>query len=186
MLRMEEGASTKKASVQSGRDAIRSRQIEDRTGQDRTAIFVRSGRDPTQVCRQKKDSRQGFRPPISSPCLNYQSSSSSLSLSRPLMALCLARNASANPPARLPPPMLLGVARPEFGPLLVEPRLMPLSRAGEASGLRATGRLAGGAGGVGFARAPLTAMAGVGTARGGAAGGGGGGGAARACSISST
>lgn len=127
----------------------------------------------------------------------YQSSSSSLSPC-PLMALCLALKASANPPARLPPPMLLGVARPESVPLPV-PRLMPLSRAGEAVGFLAagTGLLAGGAGGVGFALAatggaagfacPLTTTAGVGAAWGGAAGGGGGGGgAARVCSISST
>ena len=93
--------------------------------------------------------------------------------------------------------MLLGVARPEFVPPFV-PRLIALSLAGEASGFLATGRLAGGAGGVGFARAatggvavlawpPLTTTDGVGIVRGGAAGGGGGGGGAtRACSISST
>lgn len=113
------------------------------------------------------------------------------------MALCLALRASANPPARLPPPILFGVARPESVPLPV-PRLIPLSRAGEAAGFRAagTGLFAGGAGGVGFAL-PITggvpglvcpfATTGMGTPRGGAAGGGGGGGgAARACSISST
>ena len=90
--------------------------------------------------------------------------------------------------------MLFGVDRPESLPLPV-PRLMPLSLAGEMPGFLAagTGRLAGGAGGVGFARAaaglalPLTVTDGMGTARGGAdGGGGGGGGAARDCSISST
>ena len=92
--------------------------------------------------------------------------------------------------------MLFGVARPESVPLPV-PRLIPLSLAGETPGFLAagTGRLAGGAGGVGFALVaigvailglPLTTTEGVGTARGGAAGGGGGGGVARICSISST
>ena len=93
--------------------------------------------------------------------------------------------------------MLFGVARPESVPLPV-PRLIPLSLAGDTPGFLAagTGRLAGGAGGVGFdlvakdaaaLALPLTTTDGVGTARGGAAGGGGGGGgAARVCSISST
>ncbi len=127
---------------------------------------------------------------------SYQSSSSSFPC-LPLIALCRALKASASPPARLPPPILFGVARPESVPLPV-PRLIPLSLAGDAAGFRAagTGLLAGGAGGVGFAFAPTggaegrvwpLATTGVGTARGGAAGGGGGGGgAARTCSISST
>lgn len=130
--------------------------------------------------------------------LIYQSSSSSFSCF-PLIALCLARRASANPPARLPPPTLFGVARPESVPLPV-PRLIPLSLAGDAPGFlpaAGTGLLAGGAGGIGFDFAaiggvaglalPLTTTDGVGTGRGAAAGGGGGGGgAARACSTSST
>lgn len=121
--------------------------------------------------------------------MHYQSSSSSSRLL--LIALCLARKASASPPARLPPPILFGVARPLSVPLPV-PRLTALSRAGGAgAGFRpaGTGRLVGGTGGVALplvapsAALPLTATAGVGL---GAATGGGGGGAARACSISST
>jgi hypothetical protein len=125
----------------------------------------------------------------------HQSSSSSLPF--PLTALCLALNASANPPARLPPPRLFGVARPLFAPLpppfAPVPRLIPESLAGLASGFLPVGRFAGGAGGVGFARVarpgaalPLSCTEGVGTARGGAAGGGGGGGARTVSWISST
>lgn len=110
------------------------------------------------------------------------------------MALCLCRSASARPPARLPPPILLGVALPESVPLPVL-KLTALSRAGGVgAGLRppGTGRLAGGTGGVdrpavvpALANPPLIVAAGVG--RGAATDGGGGGGGARACcSISST
>lgn len=80
----------------------------------------------------------------------YQSSSSS----RPLcIALCLALNASANPPAKLG----VGVLRPLFSPLPLPFMLIPESRgAGGGAGLRpaAAGLFAGGAGGVGL---PLTA-----------------------------
>ena len=90
------------------------------------------------------------------------------------MALCLALNASANPPARLPlPPLarLFGVARPESVPLPPPPlldapggtvRLTALSRWGGGGGIglrpavvpavEGMGRLEGGAGGVGLAR----------------------------------
>ena len=114
------------------------------------------------------------------------------------IALCRALNASASPPAKLPPPILFGVARPESVPLPVL-RLTALSLAGAGGGKGflppAAGLLTGGAGGVGLARvvdaglgAPFTAAAaaGVGTGLAGAAGGGGGGGGARVCSISST
>jgi len=121
------------------------------------------------------------------------------------MAFCLALNASASPPAKLPLPMLLGVALPESVPLLGRsespPRLTALSLAGVGGGkgflAPAAGLLTGGAGGVGLARTAgpgdgfrsvpfvigVTVSAGVGRA--GATGGGGGGGA-RSCSISST
>lgn len=81
----------------------------------------------------------------------YQSSSSSFFV--PLIALCLARRASAKPPARLPL-VLLGVARPLSVPDGVL-KLTPLSRAGVGGGSAcrppAAGRFAGGMGGVGFA-----------------------------------
>lgn len=134
----------------------------------------------------------------------YQSSSSSLL--GPAMALCLARNASASPPARLPEPPLLGVALPESVPLLGRrespPRLTALSLAGVGGGngflAPVTGLFAGGAGGVALARAAgagdgrrsvpfvsgVAANAGMGRA-GATGGGGGGGGGARICSISS-
>ena len=121
------------------------------------------------------------------------------------MAFCLALNASASPPAKLPLPMLLGVTLPESVPLLGRseslPRLTALSLAGVGGGKGflaiANGLLTGGAGGVGLARTAgpgdgfrsvpfvigVAASAGVGRA--GATGGGGGGGA-RSCSISST
>lgn len=124
----------------------------------------------------------------------YQSSSSSTFW--PPTALCLALRASANPPAKLPPELLFGVALPLSVPL-PGPKLTALSLAGAGGGRGfrppaaappATGRLDGGAGGVGLPVAglgvraapiplpsplPLTAR----EARGGAAGGGGGGGA---------
>ena len=122
------------------------------------------------------------------------------------MALCLALNASASPPAKLPEPTLLGVALPESVPLLgrseSEPKLTALSRAGVGGGRAfrapATGLFTGGAGGVGLARTagegdgrrsvPLVTgvatSAGIGRA--GATGGGGGGGARACCSTSST
>lgn len=124
----------------------------------------------------------------------------------PAIAFCLALNASARPPAKLPDPILLGVALPESVPLLGRsespPRLTALSLAGVGGGngflAPAAGLFTGGAGGVGLARiagagdgfrcvpfvSGVAAKAGV--ARAGAAGGGGGGGGARACSISST
>ena len=136
----------------------------------------------------------------------YQSSSSSLLT--PDIALCLALNASASPPARLPEPTLLGVALPESVPLLGRsesaPRLTALSLAGVGGGngflAPATGLFTGGAGGVGFARTagagdglrslPLVTgvadNAGVGRAGATGGGGGGGGGARLCCSISST
>lgn len=151
----------------------------------------------------------GLRPPLKNACKQenpfYQSSSSSLLV--PVIALCLALNASASPPAKLPEPMLLGVALPDSVPLLGRsesvPRLTALSLAGVGGGngflALAAGLFTGGAGGVGLAR---TAGAGDGfrsvpfvsgvaakadVARAGAVGGGGGGGGARACcSISST
>ena len=83
------------------------------------------------------------------------------------MALCLARSASANPPAKLG----VGVFRPLSFPLLLL-RLIPESRGagGGAGFLPAAGLLAGGAGGLGFPRAavPFTPLVL------GAAGGGGG------------
>lgn len=122
------------------------------------------------------------------------------------MACCLALNASARPPAKLPEPVLLGVALPESVPLLGRsesvPRLTALSRAGVGGGngfrAPAAGRFTGGAGGVGFARTAgvgdslrsvpfvsgVAAKAGV--WRAGTAGSGGGGGARACCSISST
>lgn len=127
------------------------------------------------------------------------------------MALCLARNASAKPPARLPPPvapfMLFGVALPLSPPDGVV-RLTALSLAGVGGGrgflppaAAPVGLFAGGAGGVGFAFAfVLTVVRGgfavlgmpfvtaewaegmlLGVGR-GAAGEGGGGGGARVCS----
>lgn len=85
----------------------------------------------------------------------YQSSSSSFF--PPFIALCLALNASARPPARLPPPVLLvllGVALPLSPPDGVV-RLTALSLAGVGGGSGflppAAGRFAGGAGGVGLA-----------------------------------
>jgi len=111
------------------------------------------------------------------------------------MAFCLALKASARPPARLPPPRLLGVPLPESVPLAV-PRLTALSLAGAGGGIgfldpAPTGLFAGGAGGIGFARVagaglgtPFATGVAAGTGRGGATGGGGGG--ARTCSISST
>jgi hypothetical protein len=96
--------------------------------------------------------------------LNHQSSSSSFPF---CIALCLALKASASPPARLG----VGVLRPLSVPLPPPLRLIPesLGAAGAAGFLPATGRFAGGAGGVGFARAadPFTPF-------GLAAGGGGG------------
>lgn len=98
----------------------------------------------------------------------YQSSSSSLPF---CIALCLALNASAKPPAKLG----VGVFRPLSVPLPEPPfKLIPESlgaRAGPGFLPPAVGRLAGGAGGVGFARTvePLTAVDFT------AAGGGGGG-----------
>lgn len=84
----------------------------------------------------------------------YQSSSSSF-LELPCIALCLARNASARPPAKLG----VGVLRPLLLPLPLFEILIPESRgAGGGAGFRpATGRFAGGAGGVGLDRiaAPL-------------------------------
>lgn len=135
----------------------------------------------------------------------YQSSSSSLLA--PAIAFCLALNASASPPAKLPLPILFGVALPESVPLLgrseSEPRLTALSLAGVGGGKGflaiAAGLFIGGAGGVGLARAagvgdslrsvPLVSgvAASAGVGRAGASGGGGGGGGARTCcSISST
>jgi hypothetical protein len=124
----------------------------------------------------------------------------------PAIAFCLALNASASPPAKLPEPILLGVALPESVPLLgrseSDPRLTALSRAGVGGGkgflAPAAGLFTGGAGGVGLARtagagdvlrsvpfvSDVAANAGVGRA--GATGGGGGGGARACCSISST
>lgn len=70
------------------------------------------------------------------------------------MALCLALSASASPPARLPPPVLLGVALPLSPPDGVV-KLTALSRAGVGGGKGflppAAGLFAGGAGGVGLA-----------------------------------
>ena len=127
--------------------------------------------------------------------MRYQSSSSSSFL--PDTACCLARNASASPPAKLPPPILFGVALPLSVPLpVLRDTPLSLDGAGGGSGFRppAAGRLLGGAGGVGFAFAglgarallPLTVREGVGTARGGAAGGGGGGGARTSATASSS
>jgi hypothetical protein len=128
----------------------------------------------------------------------YQSSSSSAFCPPPPTALCLALSASANPPAKLPPELLFGVALPLSVPLPVDgPRLTPLSLAGAGGGSGflppaaappATGRFDGGAGGVGFPFAGLGVRAApmplpspfplaVREARAGAAGGGGGGGA---------
>ena len=70
---------------------------------------------------------------------------------RPCIAICLAHSASANPPAILP---LLSLAPVSLTPL----PLYPLSLLSGA-GLRAAGRLAGGAGGLGF---PLAGRAGAG------------------------
>lgn len=125
----------------------------------------------------------------------------------PAIAFCLALNASASPPAKLPLPILLGVTLPESVPLLGRseslPRLTALSLAGVGGGKGflaiAAGLLTGGAGGVGLARTTgpgdgfrsvpfvsgVAASAGVGRA-GATGGGGGGGGGARSCSISST
>ncbi len=134
----------------------------------------------------------------------YQSSSSSFWF--PAIAFCLALKASASPPAKLPPPILFGVALPESVPLPV-PRLTALSLAGVGGGRGflppVAGLLTGGAGGVGLARVggvgdglraapfavPFERVVAecVGIGRAGATGGGGGGGGARdCCSISST
>lgn len=100
---------------------------------------------------------------------NHQSSSSSLSLD---IALCLALKASAKPPARLG----VGVLRPLSPPLPLAPILIPESLGAEGGAgflPAATGRFAGGAGGLGLAlaraAAPLTPLGFA-----GAAGGGGG------------
>lgn len=89
---------------------------------------------------------------------SYQSFSSLL----PCIACCLALSASANPPAILPLLSLapVSLALPEY----------PLSLL-SGTGLRAAGRLAGGAGGFGF---PFAGRAG--------AGGGGGGAVLTTCS----
>jgi hypothetical protein len=113
--------------------------------------------------------------------MHHQSSSSS----RPFfcIALCLALNASANPPAKEG----VGVLRPLFSPLPPLPfMLIPESRgAGGGAGLRpAAGLFAGGAGGVGLPRtaapfapfgleAPGGGGGGVGRMTGAAGGGGG-------------
>ena len=122
-----------------------------------------------------------------------------LSSSLECIAFCLARNASANPPANPPPPPdappPLGVAAPlpPSGVLLFEyPLSLGAFPPGGGAGLRPTGRLPGGAGGVGLAPAADGALfvileaagAGGGGARETAAGGGGGGGGA-ACLTSS-
>ena len=100
------------------------------------------------------------------------------------MALCLAFNAAAKPPAKLG----VGVLRPLFSALPLPFMLIPESRgAGGGAGLRpATGLFAGGAGGVAFPRtaepfAPLGREApggggggGVGRMTGATGGGGGG------------
>ena len=98
------------------------------------------------------------------------------------MALCLALNASANPPAKLG----VGVLRPLSVPLPLAPfMLIPESRGAGGAGLRpAAGLFAGGAGGVGLERMadPLAPLAfdeagggggGVGLITGAAGGGGG-------------
>lgn len=122
--------------------------------------------------------------------MNYHSSSSSCF---PCIAFCLARNASANPPAKLAFDALLGVPRPLFDSCWF--MLTALSR-GAGGGAGAVfrpamlGLLAGGAGGAGLAlaaaAAPTPAPLGIGLGvERGAAGGGGGGaglGAGAACS----
>lgn len=122
----------------------------------------------------------------------YQSSSSC-----GFIALCLCLKASARPPAKLALFILFGVARPLPPDESCEFMLTALSRgAVGGAGLRpAIGRLAGGAGGVGFAfaaarEAPLVTtgftrfmleMAAL-----GADGGGGGGGGAAAAGVGAT
>lgn len=109
----------------------------------------------------------------------YQSSSLSLPF---CIALCLARKASASPPARLG----VGVLRPLSVPLPLLFKLMAESRgAGGGMGFLppTTGRFVGGVGGVGLARiaAPLPLVFATGGGGGGvglivgATGGGGGG-----------
>lgn len=87
------------------------------------------------------------------PASPYQSSSSSFFPPPPLIALCLALSASANPPAKLPPPILLGVTLPLSPPDGVV-KLTALSLAGVGGGRGflppAAGLFAGGAGGVGL------------------------------------
>ena len=100
------------------------------------------------------------------------------------MALCRALNASANPPAKLPPLIEFGVTLPESVPLSAL-RPTPLSLAGGGGGTAflapAAGLFVGGAGGValvfaaGNGLAALPFIAGAAGARAGAAGGGGGG-----------
>lgn len=98
----------------------------------------------------------------------HQSSSSSLPF---WIALCLALNASASPPAKLG----VGVFRPLSVPLPEPPfKLIPESR-GASTGVGflppAAGRLAGGAGGVGFVRTVDPFIATDFTAAGGGGGG---------------
>jgi len=155
--------------------------------------------------------RHRFRPPTAKPhhtqslhpVSNTHLSTHQLPPSSSLecIAFCLARNASANPPANPPPPPPpdaappLGVAAPlpPSGVLLFEyPLSLGAFPPGGGVGLRPTGRLPGGAGGVGLAPAAEGALfvileaagAGGGGAREAAAGGGGGGGGA-ACLTSS-
>lgn len=123
----------------------------------------------------------------------YQSSSSSFF---PCIALCLALNASARPPAKLALFMLLGVARPlPPDESCCEFMLVTLSRGAAGGGsLRPMGRLAGGAGGGGLAFAaaptpeamrPVPLGVAVLDCIGGARGGGGATGAGAAATISS-
>lgn len=87
------------------------------------------------------------------------------------MALCLALNASANPPAKLG----VGVLRPLSVPLPDPPfKLIPESlgaRLGAGFRPAAAGRFAGGAGGAGFARTVEPLVPFVLTAAGGGGGG---------------
>lgn len=139
---------------------------------------------PPTPCQQTRDIFFIDRDNNAKTSLALQSQKPLYSSSSRFIARLLALNASANPPARLGFPC--GVLAPLRSGVPVPPLAYPESLGVVAPGegfAPRTGRLAGGAGGVGFAlpATPLVfaaAGAGGGGGREAAAGGGGGGGAA--------
>ena len=139
----------------------------------RSACQLPACRAPCEVSRCTT-SRPGprLRATQTAPAVSsepHHQSPSSFAL-RPFIAACRCLSASANPPAMLPP-----LSRAPASALLAPLPAYPLSRAAGAGGavFLAAGRLAGGAGGTGFAREPpLAAGRGGAGGAGGAAGGG--------------